>query len=96
MVYQVPASKASIKQNKFEFKVGTTTHSLPKFKFLPLSVIETIEGSDESVTAYLSIFGEKGTPVGDAIRSLDTDQFTNLIKAWRDDSGIEPGESVAS
>lgn len=39
-VHEVPASKASIKQNQFEFKVPgeRKTRSLPLMQYLPLSV----------------------------------------------------------
>jgi hypothetical protein len=38
MVYEVPASKASLKQNVFEFKIPgeKKTRSLPLLKFLPI------------------------------------------------------------
>lgn len=96
-MFEVPASKASIDQNKFKFKLSGKQYSLPKFTYLPMSVMETIEGaSADSISPYLNIFGAKGTPLGDAVRSLDKDQFTALIQAWRDDSQVKPGESGAS
>jgi hypothetical protein len=97
MVYEVPASKASIRQNKFEFKIGGKSYTVPKFAYLPVSVAEILENTpDDAVGPYLDIFGTKDTPVGKAVRTLDKDQLVGLIQAWQGDSDVTAGESEAS
>lgn len=97
MVYEVPAAKRSLKQNVFEFKVSGKTFSVPKFEYLPVGVLETLENTPETAIApFLGIFGEKDSPIGRAIRSLDKEQMVALIQAWQADSGVTVGESEAS
>jgi hypothetical protein len=97
MVYEVPAAKRSIKQNVFEFKVAGKTYSVPKFEYLPVGVLEGIESAAaDAIGPYLSVFGEKDSPIGKAIRSLDKDQLTALIQAWQSDSDVSVGESEGS
>lgn len=97
MVFEVPTAKRSLKQNIFEFKVGSKTFNVPKFEYLPVGVLETIESAaDDAIGPYLDVFGKKGTPAGDAVRSLDKDQLTALINAWQADSDVTVGESEGS
>lgn len=96
-MYEVPAAKRSLKQNLFEFKIGAKTYSVPKFEHLPVGVLEAVEvAPDNAIGPYLSVFGEKDSPAGKAIRTLDKDQLTGLIQAWQADSGVTAGESSAS
>ncbi len=94
-MFEVPASKASHKQNVFEFKIAGKTYSVPKTKFLPVGVIEALE-APESSTTVLDVFGKKGTRVGEAVRSLDAEQLEALVAAWQADSDVSLGESEAS
>lgn len=97
MVYEVPAAKRSLKQNLFEFKIGTKTFSVPKFEHLSVGVLELVETAPENaIGPYLSIFGAPDSPIGKAIRTLDKDQITALIGAWQADSGVTVGEPAAS
>lgn len=97
MVYEVPPAKRSLKQNVFEFKIAGKTYNVPKFEYLPVGVLETIESTaSDAVGPFLDVFGAKDTPVGKAVRTLDKDQITALIKAWQADSDVTVGESVAS
>lgn len=96
-MYQVPPSKRSIKQNRFEFEIDGKAYDLPKFDLIPISVLEEIEEAPlNAVAPYLKVFGPKTSPLGKAIRSLDREQLTNLLQAWQTDAGITPGESLAS
>jgi hypothetical protein len=96
-MYEVPAAKRSLKQNIFEFKVGTKTFSVPKFEHLSVGVLEAVESAPENaIGPYLSVFGEKESPIGKAIRTLDKDQLTALIQAWQSDSDVTMGESEGS
>lgn len=96
MAYEVPAAKRSVKQNVFEFKVGGKTFNVPKFAYLPVGVLEVVEGAGDAIGPYLDIFGMKDTPAGAAVRSLDKDQLLGLIHAWQADSDVTVGESEAS
>lgn len=97
MVYEVPAAKRSQKQNVFEFKIGAKSFSVPKFEHLSVGVLEAVETAPtNAIGPYLSVFGEKDSAVGKAIRTLDKDQITALIQAWQADSGVTVGESSGS
>lgn len=95
MTYEVPTSQASVDQDKFKFKIGSQTFSIKKAKFLTVGEAEALE-SPESATDVLDMFGRKGTKQGDAIRSLDQEQFSALVEAWKADSGLDAGKSPAS
>lgn len=101
MAYQVPKSKASIKQNRFEFSIDGKTYSVPLLKYLSGNKIEEIAAAEDkggmaSIVVSFSIFGDKGTPAGDAVRTLDQDQLGELNDAYMKASGISVGESEAS
>lgn len=55
MVYEVPASKASIKQNQFEFKVPgeRKTRSLPLPKYLPIGWRSKMEDAGRPIKAAI-------------------------------------------
>jgi hypothetical protein len=95
MVYEVPASKASKGQDQFEFKIGDDAFRIRKLKFLSIGQAEALEAPD-SVSVVLDLFGRAGTKQGDAVRSLDKEQFEALVEAWQADSGASLGESEAS
>lgn len=92
-MYQVPQSKKSIKQNRFEFKVEGKTYSIPLLKHLPVKAAELFE-NDRPIAGLLA--GADSDTARDAIRSLDSDQLEGLMQAWQEASGIEAGESSAS
>lgn len=93
-MYEVPASKASKGQDQFEFKIGGKVHKVKKAKFLSAGKIEDLTSGD--MTRILDTFGERGTAIGDAVRSLEIEQLTDLANAWTADSGLSSGESPAS
>ena len=97
MVYEVPVSKRSAKQNVFEFKVGQKSYTVPKFAYLSVGVLESLSAAgDDAMGPFLDAFGTKDTPIGKAVRSLDQEQLIGLIKAWQADSDVTVGESEAS
>lgn len=57
MVYQVPASKASIKQNRFEFdvpvegKAKPKRFSMPKMQYLPADITSRMTQSGAAIAA---------------------------------------------
>ena len=93
MAYKVPASKKSIKQNRFEFEFDGKTHSIPLLKFLPVKAAELFE-AEQPVAGLLA--GADSDAARDAIRQMDSDQLDGLMKAWEEESGAEAGESPAS
>lgn len=95
MTYEVPASRASIGQADFEFKIGGKSYKIRRLKFLSIGQAEALESPD-SVSVVLDLFGRAGTKQGDAVRSLDKEQFEALVEAWQADSDVTLGESVAS
>lgn len=93
-MYEVPASKASKGQDQFEFKIGAKTFKVKKARYLSGRAMEDLTSGELSL--IFNVFGERGTPVGDAVRDLDIEQITALAEAWVADSGLAPGESEAS
>jgi hypothetical protein len=96
MVYEVPPSKRSIKQNQFQFKLAGAEYSLPRFKFIEIGQLELLTQPETRITGLLSIAGGADTPLGAAFRKLVADQLEGLIEAWQEDSGVTLGESSAS
>lgn len=98
MTFEVPASKRSIKQNQFTFKVpgDRKTYSIPKAKYLSVGHVETLasKGTEVQITDILELLGQGDAR--DAVRTLDQDQLMALMEAWQADSGISTGESSAS
>lgn len=93
MAYQVPKSKASIKQNRFQFQIpgSTKVHELPLLKYLPIGIAARLEESS-TLAETLEVFGETADIVG----TLDSEQLEALMAAWRAESGVTEGESPAS
>jgi len=95
MVYQVPASKASIKQNRFEFQLpgSRKIHSVPLLKFLKPSLALELEEASELSAAKI-LFNEY---LPEAFTQFeDAEQLEAFLDAWKDASGIGVGESGAS
>ena len=94
-MFEVPASKASEGQDRFEFtvpgKVGK--FSVKKLKFLSVGKRDEI---GDGGRAMLEFFREGSAKQGDAVRALDEEQFNALVNAWQSDSGVTLGESGAS
>ena len=93
MAFKVPASKRSIKQNRFEFEVDGKKYDIPLLKFLPVAAAEAFEAG-RNIEGILA--GADTDRARDAIRSLDSEQVEGLMDAWQEASGVEAGESSAS
>ncbi|QDP45032.1 tail assembly chaperone [Microbacterium phage SanaSana] len=93
MTFEVPASKRSIKQNQFQFKVpgDRKTYSIPKAKYLSIGQVEELsqKGGDVQVTDLLDILGQGDAR--EAVRTLDQEQLVALMEAWQADSGLTAG-----
>lgn len=99
MAYEVPASKRSIKQNQFQFKVpgDRKTYSIPKAKYLTVGQVEQLSSLGEkelAITDILELLGQG--EAREAVRTLDTEQLMALMQAWQEDSQVQLGESSAS
>lgn len=93
MPFDVPASKKSIAQNRFEFTLEGESYSLPLLKFAPVAAAEHFENG-RNVAGILACCENEAAR--EAVRSLDSDQFGELLNAWSAASGVTPGESPAS
>lgn len=96
MVFQVPASKASIKQNRFEFELPDEpgkVYSVPKLRFIKPELIAGIE-TKTKLRAMLDLLNEYHPEISTRIE--DGDQMGALYEAWAEASGISLGESSAS
>lgn len=91
MAFQVPASKASIGQDMFEFEIDGKTYKVKREKFCSVGTLEAIED-----TEAVNFFAGSTKQQAAAVRGLDREQFYDLVRAWHEDSEIEPGESAAS
>lgn len=95
MVFQVPASKASVKQNRFEFTFpgSKEVHSIPLMKFLKPAVALRLNGMSEADAGLLLL----NDLLPDVINEFeDTEQLEAFVNAWSEASGVTPGESPAS
>lgn len=96
MVYQVPASKASIKQNRFEFQLpgSKKIHSVPKLQFVKPALALSFGELTEVQVANL-LFNEYLPEVFPLLE--DGSQLEALLNAWKEASeGVGVGESSAS
>jgi hypothetical protein len=96
MVYQVPPSKASIKQNRFEFQLpgSKKTYSVPQLQFVKPSLALKF-GEMTEVQVADALFTEYLPEVFPLLE--DGSQLEALLNAWKDASeGVGVGESSAS
>lgn len=101
MAYEVPASKKSLKQNRFEFTIEDEKFDVPLMKFMTGDQVKKMAEAAEaggmlSIDAQYDMFGPADSKVGRAVRTLDFDQLEALTQAWIEASGVAPGESPAS
>jgi hypothetical protein len=96
MVFQVPPSKASVKQNRFEFQLpgSKKTYSVPKLQYVKPSLALQFDELTEVQIANL-LFGEYLPDVFPLLE--DATQLEALLEAWKAASeGVGVGESEAS
>lgn len=92
-MYEVPESRRSIGQNRFEFKAGGKVYSMPKLQFLPVAAAELMEQGKEVQAILLALDDDKAR---DAVRLMDGEQIKGLMGALAEASGVEVGESSGS
>jgi hypothetical protein len=93
MPFDVPQSRKSVSQNRFEFTHDGVTHSIPLLKFAPVRAALHFQHGEELDGIVACCENEAAKA---ALLSLDGEQFTALIDAWSKASGVTPGESEAS
>lgn len=95
MTFEVPASKASVEQDVFKFTIPghKSQFSVKRLKFLSIGQRADL---GDNAARILDFFGAEGTKQGDAVRSLDAEQFKALSDAWQADSDVTLGEPEAS
>jgi hypothetical protein len=95
MVFQVPPSKASIGQNRFEFQLpgDDQVFSLPLLKYVKPKVALSIE-TESRARAMVVLFQEYMPEVLDRLE--DAEQLTALFNGWVAASGVTLGESEGS
>lgn len=97
MVFEIPKSKASINQNRFEFKFAGAAkkYSIPLLKFLRPSLALRFDDMTET-EAIVAIF-EEYFPGQDLFAKFeDGEQFEAFMTGWQEASGIDMGESSGS
>lgn len=93
MVFQIPESKKSIKQNRFEFELDGKKFEIPHLKFAPAGAMEHFE-QERNMTGLMLVCDDDATR--DALRGLDGDQLAAFMEAWGAASGVDMGESSTS
>lgn len=99
MPYEIPASKASIKQNRFEFTFpgSRKVYSVPLLKYLPPRVAAQLEETDFTNLRSVARIFDALVPDLDLFEKFeDSDQLEGWVSAWAEASGVSLGESPAS
>jgi len=97
MAFQVPPSKKSKGQDKFEFEIDGAKFSVRRFGAFSLEEHIFMRSDECGENEMLDlVFGKKGTKLGNAVRALEAEQYSALQDAWMEDSEVTPGESQGS
>lgn len=94
-IFKLPASKASLNQNRFRFQLPDEDkiRSLPKLKYLKPHLAVRIEG----MPVQQAVIELLGTYETDLLERLDDmEQLEALVSAWAVASGVALGESQPS
>lgn len=80
--FQVPASKASIGQNRFEFEFGDKTYSIPKLQYLKPSLMKQLNGQDAEMLV-LGLVDEyyPAIPAEPAVEAVEATESTPAVEA---------------
>lgn len=93
-MYQVPESKASIGQNRFEFGLPDgSTYSVPKLKFLNPAFVEQLNTMTQQQVVFALL---REFHPGLIEKFDDMYQIEALYLAWAKASGVDVGESSGS
>lgn len=97
MVYQVPKSKASIKQNRFEFSFPgeRKVRSVPLLQYVRPALALKFEELGEAESVKL-LFADIYPSEDLFAKFEDVEQFEAWLEEWQRQSGVTVGESSAS
>lgn len=111
MVYAVPPSKASVKQNRFEFTVpgSKRVHSVPKVQYIKPAYLKQLQDIADGAGEGDALTKEQQVALYQAQLAMfehyvpgftdlfdDSEQIGELMAAWQAESNISLGESSAS
>jgi len=86
---------------KFHYSIGDVEIVLPHAKRLPIGFVRKNRGADAEDMLFLLLeyTFKEGSPELAAIDGLDSEEFTEMLKAWmpsKTNGGVTVGESSAS
>jgi hypothetical protein len=95
-MYEVPASKASVEQNQFKFKLpgDRKTYKVPKLQFLKPSLMRDMDGMANKIDRVYALLEHYHPQLVDKFDGLD--QVEAFYTAWAEGSAITVGESADS
>jgi len=98
-VFVVPAPESEKPENRFHFKLGRKTYSVPFFQFLGPEAVTWFELNGRTAQEFTMV--RQVIPIEcpeskEAIRGLSADQAVALSEAWTKASKVTPGKSSAS
>ena len=97
MVAEIPKSKASLKQNRFEFKFpgSTKTYTVPLLKYIKPALMAELEelNTQQSIVRLLGEYYPKESLFE---KFEDAEQFEWFMDQWTAASGVSLGESEDS
>lgn len=111
MVYAVPPSKASVKQNRFEFTMpgSKKVHSVPRVEFIRPAFLRDLsaltadvpDGQEPSDRVKMALYQTQLAIFEHYVPGFtemfdDSEQIGTLMAAWQAESSISLGESSAS
>lgn len=99
-VFVVPASEGDKPENRFSFKIGRKTYTVPFIQYLSGPGSEYIDSVAVNpvpeTTMVRRVLLIECPAAEDEIKSLANDQIMSLFKGWTETSSATVGESSAS
>lgn len=81
---------------KFTFKHGSKTISLPKFDQVPIGVARKLRGLNQTEQMFGFVEAVASEAELAKIDALPAVEFHKMLADWQRDSAVTPGESSAS
>lgn len=94
MVFEVPKSKRSIKQNRYQFTFDGEKFELPKMQYIPVGVSGLLK--DERINEAFEALADGNARLQQVLMGLDSEQIQALFADWESESDVTAGESPAS
>lgn len=96
MGYKVPDWKKSIDQDKFEVETDNGTFLMPKIEWLTGRQVQRFEEADEIEGGIYTVLDEVSPGLGEAMLDVPVKVVKEMVASWREEAGIDLGESSAS